>query len=161
MVSEVQQKKEEQLVAFQLDKEIYGVDIATVHEIIRMQEITRIPRAPSFIEGVINLRGKVIPVLDLRKRFNLPNGQYTDKTRIVVVEIPPHTVGLIVDAVSEVLRLPVEAIEPPSPVIANVDVEYLRGVGKLADRLIILLDLEKVLTKDEKTELAAAHAASA
>mgnify|MGYP000613306398 CR=1 FL=1 len=78
MVSEVQQKKEEQLVAFQLDKEIYGVDIAMVHEIIRMQEITRIPRAPSFIEGVINLRGKVIPVLDLRKRFNLPNGQYTD-----------------------------------------------------------------------------------
>ncbi|MGB9553112.1 MAG: chemotaxis protein CheW [Candidatus Caldatribacteriaceae bacterium] len=145
--------QELQLVAFQLGEESYGVDIAQVQEIIRMQPVTRVPGAPTFVEGVINLRGRVIPVLDLRKRFNLPARQDTKDTRIVVVEVPPHTVGMIVDAVDEVLRISEDKVEPPSPFIASIDTEYLRGVGKLEGKLLILLDLSKVLSKEEKNAL--------
>ncbi|MGQ9473595.1 MAG: chemotaxis protein CheW [Candidatus Caldatribacteriaceae bacterium] len=145
--------QELQLVAFQLGEESYGVDIAQVQEIIRMQPVTKVPGAPTFVEGVINLRGRVIPVLDLRKRFNLPARQDTKDTRIVVVEVPPHTVGMIVDAVDEVLRINEEKVEPPSPFIASVDTEYLKGVGKLEGKLLILLDLAKVLSKEEKNAL--------
>lgn len=145
--------QELQLVAFQLGEESYGVDIAQVQEIIRMQPVTKVPGAPTFVEGVINLRGRVIPVLDLRKRFNLPARQDTKDTRIVVVEVPPHTVGMIVDAVDEVLRISEDKVEPPSPFIASIDTEYLRGVGKLEGKLLILLDLSKVLSKEEKNAL--------
>ncbi|MEN3185354.1 MAG: chemotaxis protein CheW [Atribacterota bacterium] len=145
--------QELQLVAFQLGEESYGVDIAQVQEIIRMQPVTKVPGAPTFVEGVINLRGRVIPVLDLRKRFNLPARQDTKDTRIVVVEVPPHTVGMIVDAVDEVLRISDDKVEPPSPFIASIDTEYLRGVGKLEGKLLILLDLSKVLSKEEKNAL--------
>lgn len=145
--------QELQLVAFQLGEESYGVDIAQVQEIIRMQPVTKVPGAPTFVEGVINLRGRVIPVLDLRKRFNLPTRQDTKDTRIVVVEVPPHTVGMIVDAVDEVLRITEDRVEPPSPFIASIDTEYLRGVGKLEGKLLILLDLSKVLSKEEKNAL--------
>lgn len=145
--------QELQLVAFQLGEESYGVDIAQVQEIIRMQPVTKVPGAPTFVEGVINLRGRVIPVLDLRKRFNLPARRDTKDTRIVVVEVPPHTVGMIVDAVDEVLRINEEKVEPPSPFIASIDTEYLKGVGKLEGKLLILLDLAKVLSKEEKNAL--------
>lgn len=145
--------QELQLVAFQLGEESYGVDIAQVQEIIRMQPVTKVPGVPTFVEGVINLRGRVIPVLDLRKRFNLPARQDTKDTRIVVVEVPPHTVGMIVDAVDEVLRINEEKVEPPSPFIASIDTEYLKGVGKLEGKLLILLDLTKVLSKEEKNAL--------
>src|SRR6267154_1722021 len=96
--------EQRQLVVVQLGAELYGVDIACVHEIVRMQTVTRVPRAPAFVEGVINLRGKVTPVIDLRHRFNLPAAEHTRASRIVVVEIGDQVVGLIVDAVSEVLR---------------------------------------------------------
>lgn len=143
---------EEQLVVFQLSGETYGIEIANVHEIIRMQDITDIPRTPDFVEGVINLRGRIIPVIDLRKRFGLEVSEYTQASRIIVVEVEGVTVGMIVDSVSEVLRLPTNNIEPP-PAMVSVDAAYLRGVGKLDEQLIILLDLNKVLEKDEKEQL--------
>jgi len=142
--------KEEQLVVFSLADESYGVDIATVHEIIRMQHITKVPRAPEFVEGVTNLRGRVIPVVDLRRRFGLPVTEHTTGTRIVVVEIGDQTIGMVVDGVSEVLRVPTDAIEPPSPVVTTVDSDYLRGIAKLDNRLIILLSLHKILSREEK-----------
>ncbi len=144
---------EKQLVVFNLSGETYGVDISAVHEIIRMQSITNIPRTPDFVEGVINLRGRIIPVIDLRKRFGLEQGETTQLSRIIVVEVDGITVGMIVDAVSEVLRLPANSIEPPPPVISGVAVEYIHGVGKLDEQLIILLDLNKVLEKEEKKQL--------
>ena len=145
--------EERQLVVFQLGAELYGVDIARVHEIIRLQTITRVPRAPSFVEGVINLRGKVIPVVDLRRRFGLPTAEHTRATRIVVVEIGDQVVGIIVDSVSEVLRVSTATIEPPSPVVAGIDSEYLHGIAKLPERLVILLDLDRVLAREERRAL--------
>ena len=139
-----------QLVSFNLGQEEFAVDILKVQEINRMVEITRVPKAPDFVEGVINLRGKVIPVIDLRKRFGLPPGERTKQTRIVVVDMDGRTIGLIVDAVSEVLRLPADTIEPPPPIVAGIDADYIRGVGKLEDRLLILLDLNRILTPQEK-----------
>jgi purine-binding chemotaxis protein CheW len=139
----------EQLVVFELAKEFYGVDIGAVNTIIRMQEITQIPRTPDFVEGVINLRGSIVPVIDLRKRFGLPVGETTKASRIVVVEAAGQMIGMVVDAVAETLRLSSDAIEPPSPVVASLDAEYLRGVGKQDDRLVILLDLDKVLSSKE------------
>jgi purine-binding chemotaxis protein CheW len=145
--------EERQLVVFQLGAELYGVDIARVHEIIRLQAITRVPRAPKFVEGVINLRGKVIPVVDLRRRFGLPTAEHTRATRIVVVEIGDQVVGIIVDSVSEVLRINTSTVEPPSPVVAGIDSEYLHGIAKLPERLVILLDLDRVLARDERRAL--------
>jgi len=153
MAEEQKQVQEEQLVIFQVANEVFGVDISTVQEIIRIQAITKIPKAPEFVEGVINLRGKVIPVIDLRERFGFEKTEETKSTRIVVIEVGEDTVGMIVDAVAEVLRLPVTAIEPPASIIEGVDSEYLRGIGKVDERLIILLDLEKVLTEMEKGRL--------
>lgn len=146
-------REEEQLVVFNLSSETYGVDISAVREIIRMQVITEVPRTPDFVEGVINLRGKVIPVIDLHKRFDLPLVEETSNTRIMVVEVENVTVGMIVDSVSEVLRISKDSIDPPPPVISGVDSAYLRGVGKLEDKLIILLDLNQVLHEKEKKHL--------
>lgn len=158
---EAQQTKaaeERQLVVFQLAGETYGVDINWVHEIIRMQPITKLPRTPHFIEGVINLRGRIIPVIDLRKRFGLPTAEETQNSRIMVVEMAGVTVGMIVDAVSEVLRLPANSIEPPPPMMHGIDTAYLQGVGKWEERLVILLDLEKVLHRGEQEQLREAAA---
>ncbi len=142
-----------QLVSFTLGEEEYGVDILKVQEINRMMEITHVPKCAYFVEGVVNLRGKVIPVLDLRKRFNLP-AENTKETRIIVVDIDGCTVGLIVDSVSEVLRLPKETIDPAPPMIStSIDTQCIKGVGKLEDRLIIIIDIEKFLTEEEKSVL--------
>jgi len=140
-------------VVFELAGETYGVDINWVHEIIRMQPITKLPRTPHFIEGVINLRGRIIPVIDLRKRFGLPAAAETQNSRIMVVEMAGVTVGMIVDSVSEVLRLPATSIEPPPPMMHGIDTAYLQGVGKWEERLVILLDLEKVLHRGEQEQL--------
>ena len=144
---------ERQLVVFQAGAELYGVDISRVHEIIRFQTVTRVPRAPAFVEGVINLRGKVIPVVDLRRRFGLAIAEHTRASRIVVVEIGDQVVGIVVDAVSEVLHINAAIVEPPSPVVAGLDTEYLQGIAKLPDRLIVLLDLDRVLARDERHAL--------
>lgn len=132
----------------------YGVPITKVQEIIPMTTPTKIPQTPDFVEGIINLRGKIIPIIDLKKRFEMGRSEITNETRSVVVEVEGQTVGIIVDEVSEVLRLPVNSIEPPPAVIGGITAEYLKGVGKLDDRLLILLDMDKILTDHEKRELA-------
>ena len=144
---------EKQLVVFDLADEGYGVDIGSVREIIRMQDITQVPRTPEFVEGVINLRGKVIPVVDLRKRFGFPEADATKDTRIVVVDIGGQDIGVVVDAVTEVLRIGADAVEPPSSVITTADSEYLLGIAKLDDRFITLLDTNKLLLKEERQAL--------
>ncbi len=151
---------ETQLVVFDLASEHYGVDIATVREIIRMQTITRVPGAPAFVEGVINLRGRVVPVVDLRKRLNLTVSEQTNDSRIVVVDIAGGDLGVIVDAVSEVLRIPLSSIEPPTAMVTSVDSDYLRGLAKLEEKLIILLDLAKVFSVIEQLALASLETAA-
>ena len=142
-------EQEEQLVAFRLAGETYGIPIMLVHEIIRPCEITRIPRSPEYVRGVVNLRGKIVPVIDLRRRLALPDAVETGSTRIVVVEVEQGIVGMIVDGVSQVIRLPAAQIEPPSDLVADVETELVIGVGKLGDDLVILLDIPKTLHMDE------------
>ncbi|MHB8140839.1 MAG: chemotaxis protein CheW [Vulcanimicrobiaceae bacterium] len=142
-----------QVVSFKLGNEEYGVDIAQVQEIIRLVEITHVPRAPRFMEGVINLRGQLIPIIDLRTRFGMRRIDATKSTRIVVTEIGSKKVGIVVDSVSEVLNLPIENVEEAPEMIAGIGTEYIQGVGKLNERLIILLDLTMVITSDEKSDL--------
>jgi len=136
-----------QLVVFEVGSESFGIDISLVQEIIRLQPITEVPRAPMYVKGVINLRGKVIPVVDLRERFGFAVNEETKATRIVVANVLGNTVGMIVDAVSEVLRLSSDAIEPPSTIIESVGSQYLKGIGKVEDRLVMLLDLSKLLVE--------------
>ena len=142
-----------QLVSFNIGSEEFGVDILRVQEINRMVEITRVPQAPHYVEGVINLRGKVIPIVDLRKRFNLEMKEYDKNTRIVVVDINGTIMGMIVDAVSEVLRLSASTIEPPPEIVTGVNAEYIKGVAKLEDRLLIFLDLSKVIDFNEMAKI--------
>ncbi|MDR3592779.1 MAG: chemotaxis protein CheW [Negativicutes bacterium] len=134
-----------QVVVFKLGREDYGISILRVQEIKRMTDITRVPHAPDFITGVINLRGSVLPVIDLKKRLDLPPGDYTDNTRIVIVKVEEIVVGMIVDAVLEVTTLNTDCIEPPQTVVNGVNAQYLEGVGKLDDRLLILLNLETII----------------
>ena len=145
---------EEQVVVFTLGNEAYGVEIGRVQEIIHQQQVTRVPGAPHFVEGVINLRGKVIPVVELRQRFGLPSVEEAREGRIVVVDVEGHIVGMGVDGVSEVLRVSMSAVEPPSPLVTGIDSAYLRGIAKLEDRLVILLELDRILSNDEHRSLA-------
>ena len=140
-----------QLVSFKIGEEEFGVDILKVQEINRMLEVTRVPNTPEHVDGVINLRGKVIPIIDLRRRFGMERKAHDKNTRIVVVELGGRIVGFVVDAVSEVLRIPKGVTEaPPSICSQGVDADYITAVGKLGDRLLILLDLEKVLVGEER-----------
>ena len=150
-----------QLVTFKISQEEFGVDILRVQEIIRMMSITKVPNSPSFVEGIINLRGKVIPIIDLRKRFGMELTNYNEKTRITVMDLQGQVVGFVVDAVREVLRIPKSTVEDPPQVVAGVGSEYLKGVGKLDDRLLILLDLDRLLSENEKNALAGAVSAQA
>jgi purine-binding chemotaxis protein CheW len=150
MVDTAQSIGDEQLVVFNLAHESYGVEISAVREIIRLQPITKVPRTAEFVEGVINLRGKVIPVIDLRRRFGLPSAERSRASRIVVVEVGEHLLGFVVDRMSEVLHVSASQIEPPSPMVASVNSGYLRGIAKTGDRLIVLLALEKVLNTAEQ-----------
>ena len=144
------ESEERQLVVFDLGGEAYGVEINEVREIIRIQEVTATPQSPWFVEGVINLRGKVIPVVDLRKRFGLEIRDETKDTRIVVVDIANTDIGMIVDAVTEVMRIPMSDVEPPSSVVSSRDSDYLMGIAKTQDKMIILLDLQQVLNGAEE-----------
>ncbi len=143
-----------QLVSFVVENEEFGVDILKVQEIIRTVDITRVPKSPGFVEGVINLRGKIVPVIDLRKRFGIEKKPYDNETRIVVVELPDKVVGFLVDRVKEVIRVEKSVIEPPPELATNANANYITGVAKLQDRLLILLDLEKVLSAQEQEHLA-------
>lgn len=156
--------EELQIITFKVGKEEFSVSIFDVQEIIRMCEITSIPNSPPFVEGVINLRGKVIPVINSRKRFGLPLIENTDASRIIVVDSDGKIVGLIVDSVTEVLQLDRSTIEPPPDIVGGVDSNYIDGVGKYDDKIIILLNLVKLLSfteEDRLNEIAAAAAAEA
>jgi purine-binding chemotaxis protein CheW len=144
-----------QCVVFELDTEAYGVDIATVESIIKMQEITRLPQAPSFMEGITNLRGTIVPVIDLRKRFGMTEQEPTRETRIVIASMGGTKVGLIVDAVSQVIRIPEDAIEPPPQMSITINSAFIKAVAKLENNLVILLDLDRVLNLEERDAVSA------
>jgi purine-binding chemotaxis protein CheW len=141
--------KDLHLVGFQVGRETFAVPIDLVHEIVRVPEITAVPDAPDYIEGVINLRGKIISVIDLRKRFGEKQITSTRKNRVMVIEVEKKRVGLIVDAASEVLKLPQGDVDTPPNVFEEGDVNYVTGVGKYKGRLIILIDLTKILQRGE------------
>ncbi|HHY47660.1 MAG TPA: chemotaxis protein CheW, partial [Firmicutes bacterium] len=133
--------------------ELYGIDIGAVREIVTMQKVTRVPRVPEYIEGIINLRGNVIPVIDLRKKLALPVREHTKDTRIVVVEVASETVGLVVDSVSEVMRVPKSSIEPRSSLIGDLESDPVEGIVRLDDRLIILVDISRIISTREVNAL--------
>jgi purine-binding chemotaxis protein CheW len=145
-----------QLVSFRIGSEEYGVEILNVQEIIKLNIITRIPNAPDFVEGVINLRGRVIPVIDLRKRLGLIKKETDKDTRIIISEIDKSTVGFIVDAVSEVIRIPINVTEAPPEIAAGIESNFIKSVGKLKDSLLILIDLHKMLAINELDKLGTA-----
>lgn len=151
-----------QLVTFEVAGEEFAVDILAVHEINRMMELTRVPQAPVEIEGVINLRGKIIPVMDLRKRFGLPTRERDEQTRIIVVEVDSRVIGFIVDRVRQVLPVSRSIVEPAPDMVTSIDSQFISGVGKLPDRLLILLELPELLGRklvdaiDQVAESAAA-----
>lgn len=142
-----------QLVSFKIANEEFGIDILNVQEINKMTQVTKVPNSPEFVEGVINLRGRVIPVVNLRVKMDLPNREYDKDTRIIVVDLTGKTVGFLVDSVSEVLRIPRNIMEPPPSIVAGINSNYITAVGKLEDRLLILLDLDKILHQEEKAVL--------
>jgi purine-binding chemotaxis protein CheW len=145
---------EKQLVIFELGNEHFGIDIASVEGIVKLQEITKIPQAPSYMEGITNHRGSVLPVIDLHKRFNMGLQEQTNETRIVVANVGNLKIGMIVSAVSEVLTIDDSVIEPPPPMVSNANSEFIIGVAKIGTRLVILLDLVKVLSVEEKNQIA-------
>ena len=138
-----------QLVCFTLAKETYGIEITKVREIILITEITHVPEAPAFLRGLINLRSMVIPVIDLRARFGLPPGEVSDENRILVLQACGKTIGIEVDAVSEVLRVKQDQIAPPPPTVAKLGRDYLSGLVRLDKQLLILLDIDKLFGDDE------------
>ncbi len=159
MTEKVEEKNEIaeilQLVSFLIGNEEFGVDILYVQEINRMLPITKVPNSPEFVEGVVNLRGRVIPVIDLRSKLGMPKKQHDKNTRIIVVEVNGNTIGFIVDAVNEVIRIPSNITEPPPEMVAGVDAEFIKSVGKLEDRLLILIDLEKMISAKVQEDLKA------
>lgn len=148
-----------QLVTFNLDQEEYGVDVLKVREIIRMPSVTRVPNTPHYVEGVINLRGKVIPIISMRKKFSLNDIDSDKQTRIMVMDMDGELMGFIVDSVSEVIRISESEIQPPPPAVnGGVDQICLSGVINRADRLLILLDLEKVFSLEERNSFSGSFA---
>lgn len=145
--------KDIQIVGFRIGRETFGLPISLVREIVRVPEITSVPNAPDYIEGVINLRGRIIPVVDLRKRFGENLIEASTKNRIVVVEMESRFIGLMVNSASEVLRLPPSEIEAPHSVFQDGELNFITGVGKLKGRLVILLDLNRVLQRGELRSL--------
>jgi len=153
MADESKAAEEIQLVVFSLGREEFAVGVTQVREIMRMEEITRMPKSPHFVEGIINLRGQIIAVVELAKRLNLETGERSGETRIIVVETEDIKVGMIVDSVSEVLRVAADAVEPSPTLATDISAAYLQGVLKQDNRLIILLDLTKVLSLEEMVGL--------
>ncbi|MFA8437482.1 chemotaxis protein CheW [Pueribacillus sp. YX66] len=141
-------------VIFQLKDEEYGVDVQQVQSIERMLHITRVPKMPDFVKGVINLRGIVTPIIDLKERFSIETTDYTNSTRIIIVQVVDKEVGLIVDSANDVIDIPTDKIEQPPEVVGRIESDYIRGVAKLDERLLILLNLNKVLNAEELSAIA-------
>lgn len=146
---------EQQLVVFELANELYGVNIAAVESIIKMQAITQLPHTPAYVKGVTNLRGSVLPVIDLRVRFGLEGKEDSRQTRIMIVTMDSIKAGIVVDGVSEVLQISDETIEPLPTMLNTVDAAFLKGIARLENRLIILLELSRVLNLDEQKSIEA------
>ncbi|HET6451402.1 MAG TPA: chemotaxis protein CheW [Spirochaetia bacterium] len=138
-----------QLIGFTVGDEEYGLELLKVREVIRTRQVTWLPNAPSSVKGIINLRGQVIPIIDLRERFDLPRAQDTAMTRVIVVEIEGKPVGMVVDSASQVVRVPVDQFEPPPPVLGEEARSFISAVGKIGDRLVTIMDVEKLLGRDE------------
>ena len=138
-----------QLVGFKVEREFFGVQIAAVKEIVRVPQITPVPDTPIFVEGVINLRGMVVPVIDMRKRIGAPPVERQKENRVLILELDGKIVGITVDSASEIIKLPEDAIEPPPEIVSYLGGEYVTGVGKLKERLIVLLDLARLLRPEE------------
>jgi len=153
MTEQKEMAGEVKVIVFQLKDEEYGVEVSQVKSIEKLEHITRVPRTPKFVKGVINLRGVVTPIIDLRTRFGLEEGEYTESTRIIIVAVGELEVGLIVDAANDVIDIPVNAVEPPPEVVGGVEAAYLRGVAKLENRLLVMLNLDKVLSTEELKQL--------
>lgn len=152
---DVQRQKEEllQLVTFNIGHEEFGVDILKVQEIIRTVQITKVPNAPHFVDGVINLRGKVIPIVNLRVKLSMGKKNIDKDTRIIVIDLSGKIIGFVVDSVSEVIRIDSSITEPPPPMISSFHTDYITCVAKLENRLLILLDLNKVFSAEEQDVL--------
>ena len=146
-----------QFISFSVGEEEYGLELLRVKEVIRVREITWLPKAPSFVKGIINLRGDVIPIIDLRGKFGLEAREETAQTRVIVVEVGGRLMGMVVDSASQVVRIPADQIDPPPPVLGGFSQEFITGVGKLEDKLVILLSTEAILTADEKAALSAVN----
>lgn len=142
-----------QIVTFRVGPEEFGLDVFSVLEVLRHQPVTPVPRAPAFVEGVIDVRSVLVPVVDLRRRFEIPNSSVDAYTRIVVVEYHGDRLGLTVDSVSEVMRVPETAISEPPAYVRGLAAEYLRGMVRLDNRLVVLLDIERILSSDERIAL--------
>ncbi len=142
-----------QFISFSVGDEEYGLELLRVKEVIRIREITWLPKAPTFVKGIINLRGDVIPIIDLRDKFGLPAKENTAMTRVIVVEVESRLMGMVVDSASQVVRIPADQIDPPPPVLGGFSQEFITGVGKMEDKLVILLNIDAILTVDEKQAL--------
>ncbi len=154
MTQTVEAPRETQLVLFKMAGSEFGVEIHQVREINRVGEITKVPKAPDFLEGVMNLRGRIVPVVDLKKRFHLPAVEKTSQSRIIIAEVGDQFIGLWVDRVTEVLKVPPSAVAPPPEMILTIAGEYLAGIVEAKDRLIILLNLPRILRLEEIKALA-------
>ena len=142
-----------QLVTFRVGGEEFGLDVFQVHEILRYVEPTPMPKAPAFVEGVLDVRGTLVPVVDLRKRFELHDVRFDDDTRIILVDFQGERLGLVVDEVSEVLRVPETAVTPAPQFVRGLAAEFIRGIVRLESRLVVLLDLERILSSQERMQL--------
>jgi purine-binding chemotaxis protein CheW len=139
-----------QLVSFSLDDEEFGIEVLKVREIIRMTAITHMPNTPHYVEGIINLRGRVIPIISMRRKFGLPEMESNNQTRIIVVDVGGALTGFVVDAVSEVIRISDSEVQPPPPVVSGgIDQECITGVINRPDRLLVLLSLDKIFSQEE------------
>lgn len=136
-------------VSFKLFNEEYAININKAKEVILISEITAVPQMPDYIEGIINLRGNVIPVIDLRKRLNLPTAEYSDNTRIIVVKAESKVIGIVVDSVSQVIKIALDNITTPPEAIGSISGEYLTGIGKLDNRMLLILDIDKLINFNE------------
>lgn len=142
-----------QLVVFKLDKEEYGVDIMQVQEISPYQKLTKVPNSPAFVDGIVNLRGDVIPIVSLKKKFNLADTEITELTRLIVINNGNRRTGFVVDDASEVITVSDKDVEEAPPMVVGADRKYIQGVGKIGNRILIILDLHKLLTEEEENQL--------